>query len=407
MKEMCIFHVDADSFFASVEVSRDPFRLRGKPVCVIAGSGGCILAATYEAKAKGITTGMPYWEAVKKLPEHEGIYIPAHFSYYAQASEQIFHILGQYSSNVEEMSVDEGYLEMTEMQDCAEQIATAIQQRIMQELGLPVSIGIAGTKTLAKMASKKAKPFGIVHVKKEYYKTFLQEMPLAAIPGIGRKLHLRLQAQGICTPLDFLDLSRTMVRATLGQPGVVLWNELQYLPMSTVCAKHAPPKSLSRVRSFPVTEDTHFLQSEVIQHILLCTYKLRKKHLVAKQCTFYLKNHFHHYVSYTYEETIPHHSAFKFLGGMYPDIVRLCHGVKAKAVGIVFSGLSVERGRQTSLFSEDNRVFREETLLRAMDGLNKKHGKCLVTIASSGGPARTYTPWTVEMLKVPHLGKVL
>lgn len=407
--DTCIFHVDADSFFASVARARDP-SLTDKPVCVVAGERGCILAATYEAKKLGIHTAMPYHQAIKILPLYKAHYVPAHFRDYAQYSDMLFRILREYSPQVEETSVDEGYMDMTGSErmygKSYDQIAYMIQARIKRDIGLPVSFGIAPTKILAKMASKKAKPFGIMHLHKKDIRTFLKDATYPDVPGIGRKSQALLTRNGFHTPFEFSTTDEGMSRSLLGSPGTVLWNELNGRLRAPVDFNHSAPKSLSRIRTFKLTKDISFLRSEFIHHVLLCTYKLRKKGLVAKGFLFYFRDANYERPGKEYSEEMPHNSTFKFLGRALPDFLRIARGVNARSVGVAFIGLIPDTGRQPSLFEEDNTVFRQEDFLRAADKVNRKFGKYTLIPASLDTKIFSREPWTVELLSVPYLGEV-
>ena len=405
----CIFHVDADSFFASVERARNP-AYGGRPLCVIAGNGGCILAATYDAKKLGITTGMPYWQAIKLLPAAKAYYIPSHFRSYAEYSEKLFQILRSYSPQVEETSVDEGYLDMTGLRrmyrKSYEDIALMIQARIQKDLGLPVSIGIAPTKTLAKIASKKAKPFGVKRIRSMDLENFIKEINFVDVPGIGKNSEALLYKFHIKNPLDFVRLDPAGARKLLGTPGEALFHELRGSPRMYVAFHKDPPKSLSRIRSFKPTTDTDFLRTELIHHVLLCTYKLRRKSLVAHKFSFYFRNQHYAYSSKDYQEDIPHSSGFKFLHRALADFASLTSGIVARSVGVVFSDLSSSHTRQASLFEEENTIFRQEELLKAADTINAKFGKYTIVPASLDQNVYKRIPWSVELLSVPYLGVV-
>ncbi|MFN7160018.1 MAG: hypothetical protein ACK4NC_00225 [Candidatus Gracilibacteria bacterium] len=405
----CIFHVDADSFFASVARARDP-SLSDKPVCVVAGERGCVLAATYEAKKLGIHTAMPYHQAIKILPLYKAYYVPAHFRDYAQYSDMMFRILREYSPQVEETSIDEGYMDMTGCEKMHgknySQIAQMIQRRIKRDLGLPVSFGIASTRILAKIASKKSKPFGVLNIYQQNIREFLAGTTYEDVPGIGRKSQALLTRNGFHTPLEFSLTYESMSRSLLGQPGTVLWNELNGRLRTPVALSHSIPKSLSRIRSFKLTKDVSFLRSEFIHHVLLCTYKLRKKGLVAKRFLFYFRDANYERPGKEYSEEMPHNSAFKFLSRSLPDFLRIAGSVNARSVGVVFVDLIQDKGRQPSLFAEDNLIFRQEDFLKAADKINEKFGKYTVIPASLDAKIFSREPWTVELLSVPYLGEV-
>lgn len=196
-----IFHVDTNSFYASVEMAYDP-TLRGKPLA-IAGNveerKGIVVTCSYEARAFGVKTTMPLWEAKQKCPQL--IVRKPNFERYRKSSQAMFALLRTYTDLVEPVSIDEGYMDVT---DCTLslapiQIAEEIQQRLKKELLLPCSIGIAPNKFLAKMASDMKKPMGITVLRKRELSTKLWPMPVGEMHGVGAKTAEKLKTIQIKT----------------------------------------------------------------------------------------------------------------------------------------------------------------------------------------------------------------
>jgi len=188
-KGRVILHIDMNCFYASVEMSLHP-KLKGKPVA-IAGNPeerkGIIVTSSYEARAKGIKTTMPLWEARKLCPEL--IVLPPHFDQYRLASQQMFKILADITPLIEPISIDEGYLDITDCQELGHpiEIANNIQKRILDELDLPCSIGIGPNKFLAKMASDMKKPLGITILRIRDLEHVLWPLPVNEMYGVGQK----------------------------------------------------------------------------------------------------------------------------------------------------------------------------------------------------------------------------
>ncbi|WP_417899770.1 DNA polymerase IV [Bacillus haimaensis] len=196
-----IFHVDMNSFYASVEMAYDP-TLRGKPLA-IAGNveerKGIVVTCSYEARAFGVKTTMPLWEAKQKCPQL--IVRKPNFERYRKSSQAMFALLRTYTDLVEPVSIDEGYMDVT---DCTlsltpVQIAEEIQQRLKKELLLPCSIGIAPNKFLAKMASDMKKPMGITILRKRELTIKLWPMPVGEMHGVGAKTAEKLKTIQITT----------------------------------------------------------------------------------------------------------------------------------------------------------------------------------------------------------------
>lgn len=216
-----IFHVDMNSFYASVEIAYDP-SLKGKPVA-IAGSAkerrGIIVTSSYEARAKGVRTTMPIWEAKKLCPKL--IVMEPNFDRYRKASLQIFHILREYTPLVEPVSIDEGYIDIS---DCYQlgaplSIAETIQKRLLNELNLPCSVGIAPNKFLAKMASDMKKPLGITILRKREIESVLWPLEVVEMHGIGKKTAEKLNKIGIKTIGDLANADVKKLKTRLGING--------------------------------------------------------------------------------------------------------------------------------------------------------------------------------------------
>lgn len=219
-----IFHVDMNSFFASVELSFRP-ELRGKPVAV-AGSvkdrRGIIVTSTYEARAKGVKTAMPVWQAKKLCPEL--ILLASNFDRYRTASRNLFDLLRTYTSLVEPVSIDEGYLDVTQYngQIHPYKLAEQIQQHIKRDLDLPCSIGIAPNKFLAKMASDLKKPNGITVLRKRELSQILWPLPIHEMQGIGKKTVAKWEKAGINTIGDLAQAENALIVEKFGSSGLKL-----------------------------------------------------------------------------------------------------------------------------------------------------------------------------------------
>ncbi|MBL6939158.1 MAG: DNA polymerase IV [Alphaproteobacteria bacterium] len=191
-----ILHADLDAFYASVEQMLEP-NLRGKPVAV---GGGVVLAASYEAKAFGITSGMPGRRARELCPQL--IFVDGHFSEYQRLGDAAITVIGDFTPAVERISIDEAFADVTgctHLFGSPAAIAAAIRTRVRAELGLAISIGVARTKHLAKVASQVAKPDGLVVVDPATELQFLHALPVELIWGVGPATKARLASQGITT----------------------------------------------------------------------------------------------------------------------------------------------------------------------------------------------------------------
>ena len=208
-----ILHADLDSFYASVEQRDDP-SLRGRPVIV---GGGVVLAASYEAKAYGVRTAMGGGQARALCPH--AIVVPPRMSAYSQASAAVFEVFHDTSPLVEALSVDEAFLDVSGLRRVSGtpvQIGARLRERVREEVGLPITVGIARTKFLAKVASQEAKPDGLLMVPPDRELAFLHPLPVRRLWGVGAKTADKLRTHGVETVSDVAVLSETALTGLLG-----------------------------------------------------------------------------------------------------------------------------------------------------------------------------------------------
>lgn len=211
-----ILHADLDSFYASVE-QRDNRRLRGRPVLV---GGGVVLAASYEAKAFGVRTPMNLRQALSLCPN--AIVVPPRMSAYSQASKAVFEIFRDTTPEVEGISIDEAFLDVAGLWRIAGSpvdIARELRERVRAEVGLPISVGVARTKFLAKVASAVSKPDGLLEVPPDQELEFLHPLPVERLWGVGEVTARELRERGITKVGQLADMGEGPLAAVLG-PGV-------------------------------------------------------------------------------------------------------------------------------------------------------------------------------------------
>lgn len=215
-----ILHVDMNSFYASVEMAYDP-SLKGKPLA-IAGNveerKGIIVTCSYEARAKGVTATMPLWQARRLCPDL--IIRKPNFERYRTASQAMFELLREYTHLVEPVSIDEGYIDLSNFEGSRPlEIAELIQERLVDELLLPCSIGVAPNKFLAKMASNMKKPLGITILRKRDMPKTLWPLPVHEMHGVGGKTAEKLHTIGVHTIYDLAHANEVQVKKLLGVNG--------------------------------------------------------------------------------------------------------------------------------------------------------------------------------------------
>jgi DNA polymerase IV len=209
-----ILHADADSFFAAVEQRDDP-RLRGRPVIV---GGGVVLAASYEAKAFGVETAMGGRRARRLCPQ--AAVVPPRFSAYSEASKAMFRVFEDMSPSVEGLSIDEAFLDVRGLEHIwgePYEIAVRLRHRVRDEVGLPVTVGVARTKFLAKVASGVAKPDGLLLVPAERELAFLHPLPVERLWGVGAITAGKLRGRGLTTVGDVAARSEAELVSWLGR----------------------------------------------------------------------------------------------------------------------------------------------------------------------------------------------
>lgn len=212
-----MLHADLDAFYASVEQLFNP-ALRGLPIAVGGSSaGGVVLAASYEAKARGVQGGMPGWRAARLCPEL--VFVRGHFGEYQRLADAVMDVLADVTPLVERISIDEAFLDVsgsTHLFGPPEAIGAEIRRRVRAEVGLPISVGAARTKHLAKIASQVAKPDGMVVVAPGTEREFLDPLPVGLIWGVGPVNQQRLADLGIRTIGELAQTPGSAVERILG-----------------------------------------------------------------------------------------------------------------------------------------------------------------------------------------------
>lgn len=241
-----IAHLDADCFYVSAERVRHP-DLASKPVGVLGNNGACVIAKSYEMKAAGVKTGTPIWDAAKLCPD--GVYVKRDFHWYEVLSRKMLAAVGTFSPRVEYYSIDEFFFQAEPLRhgQSLAAAATAIRDHILEAAGLPVTIGVARTRTLAKLFSDTGKPFGAVAVlARDHERELLARMPVTEISGIAGRRAERLAPYGIRTCLDLADADGRLVKRLLTKTGHEIWLELNGEPVTPVRPKRPPHKMLGR-----------------------------------------------------------------------------------------------------------------------------------------------------------------
>ena len=370
-----IMHIDLDAFFVSVEQRENP-ALKGKPV-VVGGrpkGRGVVASASYEARAFGLHAGMPLATASRLCPQ--AIFIEGSFPKYRQASQNFMAILADFSPFLEPLGIDEAYLDATGFESLygsIHQMAVKIKKRIKAELGLCASVGIAGSKVVAKVASELSKPDGLLEVAIGQERSFLAPLAIEKLPGIGKKTGHKLNALGITTIGELALMPPTALKSHFGASGEVLRRMASGIDDREV-EPPAPAKQVSRETTFAKdTRDRPLLKATLRYLGERVGADLRQEGKQARAIT--LKLRYADFTTITRQQTLPR--AFDNDQIIFDTGVKLLNkalsGEKRalRLIGIGVSGLS-EAGKQLDML--DGQARRQEQLNRAIDRIRNKYG---------------------------------
>jgi len=383
-----ILHVDMNAFFASVEIANDP-SLKGKPL-VIAGNEkerrGIIVTASYEARAYGIKATMPLWEARKKCPNMV-VKVP-NIELYRKASRQMFAKLGTITPLVEAASIDEGYLDITNCKDLGHpiDIASKIQQILLEELGLPCSIGIAPNKFLAKTASDMKKPQGITILRKRDVPLVLWPKKIKEMHGIGLKTEEKLNTIGIFTIEDLAKSEINNIHTLLGSNGMSLRNRA-----NGIDDREVDPSRMLSYRT--IGHSTTFSSDVSVEHVIAASFeklstgvsdRLRKKGVKAETISITLR--FKDRKTITRSMTT--NSPIQEGSAIFKEVMKLWknnwNGEPLRLIGVTTSNLVAhdEVTKQLDLFSYEQDA-KQEPLLNTIQKLKNKFGDDIIGLGRS------------------------
>lgn len=382
--------MDGDAFFVAVEIAKNP-KLKGLPV-VTGEEKGIVSALSYEAKAMGVVRGMPIYTLRRKFPKI--LVLPGDYESYARYSEKMFDIVRRYADDVEEYSIDECFAELTGLDKPLKmtyrQIAERIKKEVNEELALSISVGLAPTKVLAKVASKWVKPNGFTVIGTEGVAEpvpyFLSKIPVEKIWGIGQRTSIFLNKKGIMTAQDFASKKIEWVRENLASPYEVIWYELNGVSIMQI---DPVPKtvysSIQKTRTFhPSTNDINFLLSQLSKNLEEACIKARHFSLVPKKLSFFLKTKDFKYMTYMVPLASPTNSPEilmtlinKYFGNVHTA------GVLYRTTGVTLHDLVPSEHSQGDLFGGTAFAGKFETIHKQIDSLEEKFGKRVVYLAST------------------------
>ena len=388
---------DCNNFFASCERVFRP-DLNGRPVIVLSNNDGCAVARSNEAKALGIKMGAPYFK-IRDIVEKNGVTVfSSNFALYGDMSHRVQEVLGSFVPAVEQYSIDEAFLDLRGLQvDDYDALAKEISGRCRKLTAIPVSVGIAPTKTLAKIASKLCKQYpklngGCYMHRKEDIEKVLRRFPVSDVWGIGRQSVKKLAAMNISTAWDYTRLNETAVRKQFALPGYRTWMELQGTPCIEFEDMIEPRQSICVSRSFAreITE-SGTLSEQVANFAESAVQKLRSQQSLAlEMAVFAFTNRF--------KQNAP--QAFSSRLVVFPDAtdehriivsaaVRaarelFCSGYAYKKAGVVFTKLMQAEDYVPSIFADTEAEQKDARLSKSIDAINNTFGRGSILFGVQG-----------------------
>lgn len=387
VKEHVIALVDCDCFFVSCERVDNP-KLNGKPVCVTTGatSKGIVVSRSKEAKTLGIKMGAPMFQLEGKYPTCH--YIPARHERYAEISKQVMDVLRDFTPDVEEVSVDEAYMDLTGMSKFYKltytNLVKKIRQTVLEKTKVPVSIGLSTSKTLAKLASDKAKKTGgifVIHPSK--IREILKGVDLEEICGISHKTANNFWQKGITSIDEFLDKDPNWVRKAFGINGERLRYELAGVCVSPVSSVEEAPQSIQDTRALEdFTDSLEVLESTLSYHIHRASRRLRKWDGYCGTLGVMLRTKDFH--------VIEAHAKLDKETNSEQTLLRTAHQLMKqiykprtlyRSTGVSLMDLAFGKEQQQSLFEKTERE--DDKMSHIIDDLEQKFGKQVVKVGMS------------------------
>ena len=374
--------VDCDCFFVSAERAFNP-KLNNIPVAVLSNNDGCVISRSLEAKSLGLKMGEPYFKA--KHSHHQVLYIRANHELYQKVSDKVMNKLKTFTNDVEVCSVDEAFVELTGLKRLYKknyiEIAKMIRAEILKELKIPVSIGISSTKTLAKLASDKAKHCGgIFVIGNAKRKKILSQTLISDVSGVGKKLGEKMRAECIFSALDFISRPDYWIKAEFHKHGMDLKNELSGISLFKLEKEHINPISIQQTSALKeFTSDIDILRKDLINHIHKSCKKARLEKAKALVIEVMLRDKAFRVITEKIKLNIPTNQetdiipiALKALDHLYSPLVIW------RSVGVSLLNLVYSNAVQNDLFNE--KKDSDDRLGKALDVLEDKFGKGIIRI---------------------------
>lgn len=392
-----IMHIDGDSFFASCEQSREA-ALRGKPV-VTGQERGIASSMSLEAKALGITRAMPIREIKKRFPQV--IVIPSDYETYTLLSARFMNIVRRYTPDVEEYGIDECFADLTGLRKTYrtsyEKICLQIQDELTRELNCTFSIGLAPSKTLAKVGSKWKKSgysfssdprrlSGLTSIPTRDIPVYLKDLPVGEVWNIGPQTTAFLHKCGIYTAYQFACKQEDWIKRGMSINYYETWAELRGQAMKKLSLEQKPnTHSIQRVRTFtPPSRDKDFIFAKLTENINVACRRARRHATEARDISFFLKTQDFRYRSMRIRLSHPTAFSHEIVYALSPFFTRLyTRGTLYRATGVTLSNLSPVNDRQMDLFGSHLYVEKIGKVYTSVDAIAHKYGKDSIHFGTS------------------------
>lgn len=381
-----ILHVDGDAFFAACEVARNP-GLRGQPV-VTGRERGIVSAATYEAKKLGIHRAMPIFQVKKQFPQVT--ILAGDYDLYGMYAKRLYAIVGRYARRVEEYGIDECFGDLTGQDEALGMPLTDIARRVKEdlstELALSFSVGLAGTKALAKLGSKWGKPNGLTVILPDDAWQYLAGTAIKDVWGIGRALSVQLEAHNINSALDFVERPGAWIEGKFAQPTFELWKELRGEAVWKLAhGVPAAPHSIQRTRTFtPPSADAAFLWSHLSGNVEEACMRARADGLIPARASFFIKSQEFRYRGDDIRLAYPSDAPTDVLKALRPAFLKAYErGVRYRATGVTLFAFRGEHDLQLDMWGGGEQSRQTSKIFASLDRLAEKYGESVVSLGSS------------------------
>lgn len=375
--------VDCDSFFVSCEQSVNP-ELKGKAVCVMSGRGQCVISRSKEAKKLGIRMGMPYFQIEGQMKK--AVYINANHDLYLEISKKVMAVLKDFSPLVEVYSIDEAFVDLTGLERLYKknylEIAQMIRKEIKDRADIPVSIGLSSSKSLAKLASDKAKNSdeGVFLIGARKIIPVLQKTSIDEIWGIGKNLSALFRKNGILTAYELVSQDDLWLNKQIGIRGLEMKHELLGEMVSPVSDEIKLPKSIQKTSALAkFTSDKNYLKNSLNYHIHRACVKLRKINAKCKGVSIFLRTK--DFKVYCEKKLLNVPTDFELeISDIICELLDKVYksDILYRSTGVILDTFEFNSEVQMSLFSDVNVDERKSKLSKCFDKLEERFGKDII-----------------------------